>query len=93
MIQEEGANDAAKRAGRGTVKAAEFEGDPGCPNSIGSSVYDTKPVRYFSMVAACANWTQKEKQKYNVDTNTQEYIKFLRLNQINKYNRNGKCIH
>ena len=64
-----------------------LEGDPGCPNSIASSVYDAKHVNYVSMVTGCINSTEKEKLVYNVDTNTQEYIKFLRLNQINKYNQ------
>ena len=54
---------------------------------MGSSVHDTKPVHYLSMVTDCINWTEKKKLVYNVDTNTQEYIKFLRLNQINKYNQ------
>ena len=35
---------------RGTVKAAVLEGDKGCPNLIASSVYDSKPVHYLSMI-------------------------------------------
>ena len=41
VFQEEVQNLNAQRAVRGTVKAAVLEGDPGCPNSIASNVYDT----------------------------------------------------
>ena len=75
MIQEEGANDAAKHAARCTaVKATVLEGDPCCPNLKASSVYNTKYVHYLSIVTDCINLTQKEKLVDNVDTNdTQEY--------------------
>ena len=32
------------------MKAALLEGDPHCLNLVASSVYDTKPVHYLSMV-------------------------------------------
>ena len=86
VLQEEVKNVNDQRAVRGTVKAAVLEGDPGCPNLIATSVYDTKPVHYLSMVSQSIEWIVKEKSVFNVDTNEVETLKFLRLNQINKYN-------
>ena len=51
VLQEEVKNVNHRRAVRGTVKVAVLEGDPGCPNLIATSVYDTKPVHYLSMVS------------------------------------------
>ena len=35
---------------RGTVKAARLTGDPGCPDLLAVSVYDTKPVYFFLLL-------------------------------------------
>ena len=51
VLQEEVKNITQQRDVRGTVKAAVLEGDLGCPNLVASSVYDTKPVHYLSMVS------------------------------------------
>ena len=51
VFQEEVKNITQQRDVRGTVKSAALEGDPGCPNLVASSVYDTKPVHYLSMVS------------------------------------------
>ena len=34
----------------GTVKAAVLEGSMGFPNLVASSIYETKPINYLSMV-------------------------------------------
>ena len=68
------------------MKAAVLVGDPDCPNLVASSVYDSKPVHYLSMVSPSIEWIVKEKNVYNVDTDEIESMEFLRLNQINKYN-------
>ena len=44
-------NKRRKIASLGTVKVAKLEGDPGCSYLIASSVYNTKPVHYFSMIS------------------------------------------
>jgi len=71
---------------RGTVKAAVLEGDPGCPNLVASSVYDTKPVHYLSMITSELKWIVKEKIVYNVDSGKSEILSFLRMNNIHTYN-------
>ena len=72
---------------RGTVKAAVLERDADCPNLVASSVYDSKPVHYLSMVSEKLEWSQVEKNVYNVDSGETEVLKFLRLNNIDKYNK------
>ena len=37
-----------------------LEGDPGCLCLIASSVYDTKPVHYLSMISNKDKWIVKE---------------------------------
>lgn len=71
---------------RGTVKVAKLEGDDSCPHLIASSIYDTKPVHYLSMVSDKVEWVVKEKPVYNVDSGRVEQLRFLRLNQIDTYN-------
>ena len=68
VLQDEENNPVAQRAARGTVKSAVLEGDPGCPNLIASSLYDTKPVHYLRMVSESIQWVEKEKIVYNVET-------------------------
>ena len=46
---------------QGTVKVTKLEGDPGCPFLIVSSVYDTKPVHYLSMISNKVKWIVKER--------------------------------
>ena len=86
MLQNEILNLKQQRFVWGTVKAAVLVGDPGCPNLIASSVYDTKPVNYLSMVSDKIEWVVKSKPVFNVKTNETKDLQFLRLNQINKYN-------
>ena len=49
-------------------------------------MYAMKPLRYLKIVSKSIQWVEKEKMMYNVDTGKVEALKFLRLNQINKYN-------
>ena len=61
VAQEEIKNKQQQNAVRGTVKAAVLEGDDQCKNLIASSVYDTKPVHYLSMVCSELKWKVNEK--------------------------------
>jgi hypothetical protein len=86
VLQEEVKNCKEQLKVRGTVKAAVLVGDPACPNLIASSVNDSKPVHYLSMISNCIKWIVKEKKVFNVDTNQVERLHSLHLNQINEYN-------
>ena len=68
MLQDEVKNNVAQRAARSTFKADVLEGYPGCPNIIASSVYETKPVHYLSMMSGSIELVEKENMVYNVDT-------------------------
>ena len=70
----------------GTVKAALLLGDDRVQYLVASSIYDTKPVHYLSMVSVRIEWIEVKKKAFNVDTNQWEEIKFLRMNFINNYN-------
>ena len=80
-------NRKEQMAVRGTVRAAVLEGDPDCPNLVASSVYDAKPVHYLSMVSDELKWMEVNKSVYNVDSGEVEVLKFLRMSNINKYNK------
>ena len=86
VLQDEVKNPVAQQGARSTVKAAVLEEYPGCANLIASSVYNTKPVHYLIMVSESIQWLYKEKIVYNNETGKVEALKFLRLNQIDKYN-------
>ena len=77
VLQEEVKNRHAQIGVRGTAKAAKLVGYPGCPNLIASSVYETKPVHYLSMVSKSIKWKKLEQKVYNVDTNRVETLEFL----------------
>ena len=61
VAQQELTNRTAIEQVRGTVKVAKLEGDDDCPCLIASSVYDTKPVHYLSMVTDAIKWIVKER--------------------------------
>ena len=61
VLQEEATTKETMLQKRGTVKAAVLEGDDNCKNLVASSVYDTKPVHYLSMVCTCLKWIQKKR--------------------------------
>jgi hypothetical protein len=50
------------------VKAAHLQGEDVVKCLVASSVYDTKPVHYPSMVSVKLEWVVVEKKVYNVDT-------------------------
>ena len=87
VIQQEVTNKEEQKRVRGTVKAAVLEADPGCPGLRASSIYDTKPVHYLSMVTEMLKWIVKERSVYNVDTGKDETLKFLRMCNIDEYNQ------
>mmetsp|Transcript_25091 Transcript_25091/g.54722 ORF Transcript_25091/g.54722 Transcript_25091/m.54722 type:complete len:1026 (-) Transcript_25091:83-3160(-) len=88
--QDEVTSKEAKIQVRGTVKAAVLEGDPACPNLLCSSVYDTKPVHFFSMAAKELKWIVKEKWVWSKQVASMVKMKFLRLSVNDEYN-NGMC--
>ena len=51
-----------------TVKAAMLEGDPPWPSLVASSIYETKPVRFLSMVSDEVKWVEVKKDMYNVNS-------------------------
>ena len=69
MLQPEILNKEQQRLLQRTVKAAVLVGDPGCPNLIASSIYDTKPVNYLTMVSETVQWVVKSKPVVNIETN------------------------
>ena len=71
---------------RVNVKAALLEGDDACPNLVACSIYDTKPVHYFSMVCDTLKLVVMEKSCFNVETGMVETLIFLRMNTIHEYN-------
>lgn len=84
--QQEAKTREEQLAVRGTVKAAVLKNDPKCIDLVASSVYDTKPVHYLSMVAKEIKWVEVSKNVYNVDSGITEKMKFLRMNHIHQYN-------
>jgi len=77
ILQEEVKNRIAQMCVRATVKATKLIGDPECPHLVASSVYDTCPVHYLSMVSDSIKWVPKERKVFNVDTNCVEKLVFL----------------
>jgi len=86
IFQEEVKNPKEVQQVRGTVKVAVLKGDPGCPDLIAASVYDTKPVHFMSMAAELIQWVRKQRLVFNPDTGSMETMRFLRLNINNDYN-------
>ena len=87
VIQQEVTRKKDQIKARGTVKAAVLEGDPDCPNLVASSIYDTKPVHYLSMVCTTLEWVVVEKPCFNVETGMVKILRFLRMNTIDEYNK------
>ena len=56
VIQDEVHNKKKQIKVRGTVKVAVLQGDKKCPNLAASSIYDTKPVHFLSMVCTEVKW-------------------------------------
>ena len=86
VLQEEMKNRKDQIKVRGTVKAAVLKGDKDCPDLVASSVYDTKPVHYLSMVSTSLEWVAKDRDVYNVNSRMMEKLTFLRMNHIDNYN-------
>ena len=86
VVQEERKSRKKQFEVRGTTKAAISKGGPKCPDSIATSVCDTKTVRYLSMSSEELKWVVCEKDVYNVDTGAKEPLKFLRMCYIKDYN-------
>ena len=77
VSQQELTNKTAIEQVQGTVKDARLKGDPDCPCLIASSVYDTKPIHYLSMITDTIKWIVKERPVYNIDTKQVELMRFL----------------
>ena len=80
MTQDKLKSKKAQIEARVTSTAAVMEGDPKFPNLIVSSVYDTKPVHYISIVSEQLKWDVKEKECLNIETGQFEILRFLRMN-------------
>ena len=61
-------------------------GDDGVPYFVASSMYDTKPIHYISMLLGQIEWIKITKTVWDVDNERWENVKFLRMNFINNYN-------
>ena len=72
--QQEAKNRKTADEVRGTVKVEKLEGDLGYSCFIASSVYDTKPVHYLSMISNKVKWIVKERLVYNVETKRKELM-------------------
>ena len=73
-------------AARGTVNATVLMGDPDCLNLVATSVYDTKPVHFFSMSCGSIKWIVNNRDIYCVDMQKFKTIQFLILNINDDYN-------
>ena len=69
------------------MKKVVLEVHAACLNILVSSVYDAKPVHYMSMVTSQLLWKSIKKDVYNVDSGEVESLEFLRMNSIDKYNK------
>ena len=74
---------------RHTVKVAVVKGDSVCINPLVCiSLYDSKPVYLLSTACSDVNWIAKKRKVWHAQKNAYVWIKFLRLNVIDFYNRN-----
>ena len=75
VLQEEKATKTEQVKVRGTVKASKLTGDPGCPNLLAVSVYDTKPFHFLSAAAENIEWREKKREVYDaVEKNARHVI-------------------
>ena len=72
---------------RGKTKDDVSEGDVYCPGIVASSVYDTKPVHFLSMVAEKLVCNINEKDIYDKENNKKVRIQFYRT-EMNFFNNN-----
>jgi len=68
------------------VKAAVLQGDSKCPDLIGLSIYDNKPVHFISMIAESIKWIVKCRKVWNRQLRQCDTVNFLRVNVNNDYN-------
>ena len=68
------------------MKAAVLRGNPNCPNLVATSVYDTKPVHFLSMVCQSIKWVVLTRLVFNLETMKEEKMLFLCLNLNDDYN-------
>ncbi len=88
IIQKEEKNKDLAEKLRGTTKAAKLKHNPGCPDVLAVSTYDTKPVHILSMAAESVEWIVKQKKVWSTMEKKKSLFKFLRLNVIEDYNMN-----
>ena len=65
VLQDEKQTKVEQVKGRGTVKAAKLTGDPGCPNLIAVSLYNTKPVHFFSAALDSIKWIEQKREVWD----------------------------
>ena len=88
IIQKEEKNKDLAEKLRGTTKAAKLNHNPGCPDVLAVSTYDTKPVHILSTAAESVEWIVKQKKVWSTMEKKKSLFKFLRLNVIEDYNMN-----
>ena len=86
VLQEEVQNRTMQNQVRGTVKAAQLMGDPDMPDLVAVSVYDTKPVHFFSARCDKVQWIEKTRKVFDKAVSKTKKMKFLRLNIVDEYN-------
>jgi hypothetical protein len=86
IIQKEEKNKDMAGKLRGTTKAAKLAHNPGCPDVLAVSTYDTKPVHVLSTVAESVEWMVKQKKVWSATEKKKCFVKFLHLNIIEDYN-------
>ena len=86
VAQEEQKNKKLQILAQGTVKVAVLRGDEEVGDLVATSIYDSKPVHFLSMVCKSLKWKEKERIVYNVETGMKETMKFLRMDYIDNYN-------
>ena len=77
VLQDEVQNRNLQAQVRGTVKAAQLVGDPAIPNLLAVSVYDTKPVHFFSTRCEKVKWEVKEQKVWDKKKMGQSQSSFL----------------
>lgn len=86
--QDEIKNKVEQQKVRGTVKAAVLKNNQDFPNHVACSIYDSKPVHFFSMLCSKLQRSVNLKPVYNMITGAIKLLDFLQLNTIHDYNMN-----
>jgi hypothetical protein len=92
VIQKEEKNLAQDELRWGTTKAARMKDCRECPDLLAASVYDTKPVHLLLTALNCVEWNVTQKISVEWEGKVKSFVKFLRLNMIDKNNHNMNSV-